>query len=50
MQEIIKVKKFVRHAIDEAIRNVQAMIDIMEQYKKTATSTEDPTDFEFLQT
>ena len=24
------------------------MIDLIEQYKKTATSTEDPTDFEFL--
>lgn len=50
MQEIIKVKKFVRHAIDEAVRNVQSMIDMIEQYKKTATSTEDPTDFEFLTT
>ncbi len=30
MQEIIKVKKFVRHAIDEAVRNVQMIIDQIE--------------------
>ena len=48
MQEIIKVKKFVRHAIDEAVRNVQMIIDQVETLKKTATSTEDPSDFEFL--
>lgn len=48
MQEILKVKKFVRHAIDEAIRNIQVIIDTIEQLKKTATTTEDPSDFEFL--
>lgn len=48
MQEIIKVKKIIRHAIDEAIRNVQVIIDSIEQLKKTATTTEDPSDFEFL--
>ena len=48
LQEIIKVKKLVRYAIDEAIRNVQVIIDTIEQLKKTATSTEDASDFEFL--
>jgi hypothetical protein len=27
MQEIVKVKKFVRHAIDEAVRNIQNIIE-----------------------
>jgi hypothetical protein len=48
MQEIIKVKKFIRHAIDEGIRNVQSIIEMIEQLKKTATQTEDPIDFEML--
>jgi hypothetical protein len=48
MQEIIKTKKFVRLAIDEAIRNVQVIIDTIETMRKTATTTEDPSDFEFL--
>ena len=48
LQEIIKVKKLVRYAIDEGIRNVQGIIDTIEQLKKTATSTEDASDFEFL--
>ena len=42
MQEIVKVKKFVRHAIDEAVRSVQTIIDQIETLKKTATTTEDP--------
>ena len=34
MQEIYKTKKFTRHAIDEAIRNVQMIIETIEQFKK----------------
>lgn len=48
MQEIIKTKKFTRHAIDEAIRNVQFIIDTIEQYKKTALASEDHSDYELL--
>lgn len=48
LQEIIKVKKIIRLAIDEAIRNVQTIIDTIEGLKNTATTTQDPTDFDFL--
>jgi predicted DNA-binding protein YlxM (UPF0122 family) len=48
MQEIIKTKKIIRHSIDEAIRQVQSIIEQIETFKKTATSTEDYSDFEIL--
>lgn len=48
MQVIIKVKKLIRYAIDEGIRQLQVIIDNIDQLKKTATSTEDATDFDFL--
>ena len=38
----------MRHAIEEAVRNVQNIIDQIETLKKTATTTEDANDFEFL--
>ena len=48
MQEIYKTKKFTRHAIDEAIRNVQMIIETIEQFKKQAIQSEDASDFESL--
>ncbi len=48
MQEIIKTKKIIRHAIDEAVRQVQGIIDQIETFRKVATSTEDFSDYETL--
>jgi predicted transcriptional regulator len=36
IQEIIKTKKIIRHAIDEAIRQVQRIIEQIETFRKTA--------------
>ena len=48
MQEIIKTKKIIRHAIDEGIRQIQGIIEQIESFRKTATTTEDNGDYETL--
>ncbi len=48
MQEIIKTKKIIRHAIDEAVRQVQSIIEQIDTFRKVATHTEDFSDYETL--
>lgn len=48
MQEIIKTKKIIRHAIDEAVRQVQSIIEQIETFRKVAITSEDFSDYETL--
>lgn len=45
LQEIVKTKKIIRNAFDEAIRSVQQLTDLINEIKKKAISTEDMDEF-----